>query len=148
MIDSIIDSLKDQVSDSIKGQANVDDSKMDDVMDVIKNVAGQQVAKQMVGGGLDSVMNLFSKNENSSAANSLQSDLSSGIAGGLMEKLGISSSQASQIAAIALPALLKLITDKNSETPDNDPSPLENIFGGKGGGLDDLAGKALGGLFG
>ncbi len=51
-------------------------------------------------------------------------------------------------SSIAIPALINLITKKNSATPDDDPSPLKEIFGtGKssaiGGIAKDLLGKLL-----
>jgi len=147
MIDSIINSLKDQVGDQLKNEANLDNSGMDTVMDVVKSVATEQVGKQLMGGGVDTLMNLFSDKDNKSEANDLQSSMTSGVMDGLTDKLGISSAQASSIANMVLPMLMKLITERNKDTPDDDASPLKDIFGGGGGGLDDLAGKALGGLF-
>jgi len=44
---------------------------------------------------------------------------------------------------VAMPTLVKLITQKNNTTPDNDPSPLQDLFGG-GGGLGGAAKNLLG----
>jgi uncharacterized protein YidB (DUF937 family) len=90
-------------------------------------------------------MNLFSKQPNNTAANQLQSGITSGVINGLAGKLGISKEMAGTIAQIAVPALINLITKKNSETPDDDPSPLNNIFGGIGkGSAGDVARGMLG----
>ncbi len=53
----------------------------------------------------------------------------------LTSKLGLSPEISKTIAAVAIPALINMITKKNSTTPDDDPSPLNEIFGGaaKGG---------------
>jgi hypothetical protein len=40
-----------------------------------------------------------------------------------------------------------LITKKNSETPDDDPSPLNEIFGGKEGDVGGTVGNILGKIF-
>ena len=54
--------------------------------------------------------------------------------------------------SIIIPVLMNMITKKNAETPDNDPSPLNDLFNPKGQGGNDLLGgligKTLGGLFG
>jgi hypothetical protein len=52
----------------------------------------------------------------------------------LTGKLGLSPEVSNNIASVALPQLIKLITRKNSTTPDDDPSPLHELFGGAGGG--------------
>ena len=66
------------------------------------------------------------------------------ITSGLMEKMGMSSSIAKMVSGLVVPKLVSMITDKNSATPDDDASPIQDLLGGNLGGL---AGKALGGLF-
>jgi hypothetical protein len=103
----------------------------------------------MLGGNLSNVMNLFSDKPNNRGADLLQSNISSGVITSLTSKLGLSPEISRTIAAVAIPALINLITKKNSTTPDDDPSPLNEIFGGasKGGLLGGVAKGLLGGLF-
>jgi hypothetical protein len=83
----------------------------------------------MLEGGLDTAMNLFSNKPNNSGASLLQSNITQGIVRGLMQKIGLHSSTATTIAGIAVPLLMNLITKKNNETPEDDPSPLNELFG-------------------
>ena len=144
MIDSVLSALKGQVTGELQQKADVAPNQLDDVFGVVKDAAMGTVGQQMASGGLDAVMNLFSNKSNSTSANTLQSGLTSSIVSGLIEKLGFDSGKSSMIATIVVPALINLITKKNSETPDDDASPLKDMFSG---GLGGAAGSMLGGLF-
>lgn len=146
MIDSIIGLLKDEVSGSLKEKAGVDDSQVNGIMDVVKDVAGEKIGKEMLGGNLGDVKNLFSNKSNSSGADGLQTSITTGVVNGITDKLGISRDKAEMVTNMVIPALMKLITKKNDETSDDDSSSLTDMFGGsdKLGGL----GNKLGGLFG
>jgi uncharacterized protein YidB (DUF937 family) len=145
MIDEILNVLKNEVGGQIMEKANIPSDKLDSVMNVIGDSAKKEVVSQMTSGNLSTMMNLFSNNKNSHGADDLQSSIQNNIVSGLIQKLGLSESIANTISNIAVPALIGLITKKNNETPDDDPSPLNDIFGNvmnnKGGG------NILGGLF-
>ncbi len=146
MLDQIINSLKSEVGGEILSKTNLPSDKLDDVFSIVGKVAGEKVMGEMSGGGLSTVLNLFSNQANSGAANQLQSSITNSVVSGIVSKLGLSQGVANTIAGIVIPALMNLITKKNSQTPDNDPSPLNEIFGG-GGGLGGKVGKILGKFF-
>lgn len=146
MIEQLINSLKSEVGGQITSKTNIPTGKLDQVFSVIGDVTKKEVTGQMLGGNLSDVMNLFSNKPNNSGANQLQSNIGSGVISGLTGKLGLSPDISKSIAAIALPALIKLITAKNNSTPDDDPSPLKELFSGTGkGGLLGAAKNLLGG---
>lgn len=147
MLDSIMNMVKSQVGGQILNQTNLPANQLDGILSVIGDVTKKEVAGQMLGGGLSTVMNLFSDKPNNKPADQLQSNIQSGVIGGLIQKLGISPAMAKTIAAAAIPVIIGLITKKNNETPDDDPSPLQDIFGGQGGLLGGGLGKVLGKLF-
>ena len=140
MLENLIGALKSEVGGQILSQTKLPSNNLDKVFSVIGDVTKKEVTGQMLGGGLSNVMNLFSGQANNSGANLLQTNITSGVIGGLVSKLGLSQDISKNIAQIAIPALINLITKKNSATPDDDPSPLNDIFGGSG------KGKLLGGL--
>ncbi len=144
MLDGILGQIKGQLGDSLQQQEGVDSSQLDGILDIVKSVTGEKVGKQMLGDGLGPVMNLFSNNNNTTEADTLQSDITGGIASSLVEKLGFSGETATNITSTVIPMVINLVTEKNSETPDDDASPLTELFGG--GDLGGLAGK-LGDLF-
>lgn len=146
MLKNLISTLKSEVGGQILNQTKLPANNLDKVFTVIGDVTKKEVTQQMVGGGLSNVMNLFSKQQNNSGANLLQSNITSGVISGLVSKLGLSQDISKNIAQIAIPALVNMITNKNNSTPDDDPSPLNEIFGGasKGGMLGGVAKNLLG----
>ena len=145
MLDQLLGALKSEVGGQIVSQTKLPSGNIDKVFSIIGDVAQKEVSKQMVGGGLSTVMNLFSKQQNNTGANALQSSITSGVVSGLISKLGLSQEMSNNIAQIAVPALVNLITKKNSTTPDNDPSPLNELFGGA---MKSGLGTTAKGLFG
>jgi uncharacterized protein YidB (DUF937 family) len=148
MLENLLGTLKSEVGSQILSQANFPANNLDKVFSVIGDVTKKEVTGQMFGGGLGNVMNLFSNQTNNSGANLLQSNITSGVVSGLVSKLGLSQEMSKTIASVAVPALVNLITKKNSTTPDDDPSPLNDIFGGAkksaiGGIAKNLFGKFL-----
>lgn len=149
MLDQLINSLKSEVGEQLTSQTSLPAGSIDEVFSVIGDVTKKEVTGQMIGGNLSNVMNLFSDKPNNEGANMLQSNITSGVISNLTSRLGLSPQISKTIAAIAIPALINLITRKNNTTPDDDPSPLNDIFGGsgKGGLLGSVAKGMLGGLF-
>lgn len=146
MIENLLQTLKSEVGSQITGQTRLPSGNLDKVFSVIGDVTKKEVTQQMVGGGLSNVMNLFSKQQNNAGANLIQSNITSGVISGLVGKLGLSQDVSKSIAQIAVPALVNMITNKNSRTPDDDPSPLNELFGGsaKSGVLGGVAKNILG----
>jgi uncharacterized protein YidB (DUF937 family) len=148
MLEQLINSLKTEVGGHIMSQTNLPAGQIDQVFSVIGNVAKKEVTGHMLEGNLSDVMNLFSEKPNNPGADRLQSNISSGVITDLTSRLGLSSDIANKIASVALPALVKLITAKNNTTPEDDPSPLTELFGAAGGkGFLGEAAKNLLGKF-
>jgi hypothetical protein len=145
MIESLIEGLKDQIGGQILDKTDVQSNQLPDIFSVIGDTAKTEVKNSMLDGGLDTVMNLFSNKPNNSGANLLQSNITQGIVSGLIQKIGLNSSTATTIAGIAVPLLMNLITKKNNETPEDDPSPLNALFGGNDS-MGNLGGSLLNNL--
>lgn len=145
-MENLINGLKEQVAGKLQSEAGVSGSQIDGIMNVVKNVAGEKIGSELLGGNLGSVMNLFSDKPNTQEADSLQTGLTSGIMEGLIGKLGFDKSKASSIVNIVVPILISFVTGKNNETAEDDSSALTDLFGG-GGDLGNMAKNALGGLF-
>ena len=128
MIENLIEGLKDQIGGQILDKTDVQSDLLPDIFSVIGDTAKTEVENSMLDGGLDTVMNLFSNKPNDSGANLLQSNITQGIVSGLIQKIGLNSSTASTIAGVAVPLLMNLITKKNNETPEDDPSPLNALL--------------------
>lgn len=145
MIENLIEGLKDQIGGQILDKTDVQSDQLPDIFSVIGDTAKTEVKNSMLDGGLDTVMNLFSNKPNNSGANLLQSNITQGIVSGLIQKIGLKNSTATAIAGVAVPVLMNLITKKNNETPDDDPSPLNALFGGNDS-MGNLGGNLLNNL--
>lgn len=143
MIDAIMNQLKQQVGSELQQKEQVNASELNGIFDVVKEQTAEKVGENMLDQGLEGVMSLFSNNDNNKKADSLQASITGGIVDSLQKKLGFSGSKATGIVSIIMPYLLQLLTDKNAETPDDDPSPIKDILGGSMGSIGDK----LGGLF-
>lgn len=148
MLSNIISSLKESVSGELMEKAGVSQDQLPQIFDQIGNVTKEKLGGEVASGNLSSLMNLFSKSDNSSEANGIQSSLTSGIVSSLAGKFGIDEVKASMIAGIVVPKLIGFITNKNSETPDSDSSFLSGMIGGgDSSGMMGKAKDALGGFF-
>lgn len=149
MIDDLIAGIKDQVAGKLQQEEGVSPDQVDGIMDVVKDVSQEKIGGELLSGNLGGVMNLFSDQPNTQEADSLQTNLTSGIMEGLIGKLGIDRSKASSIVNTVAPILIGFLTNKNNETAADDASPLTDLLGGgNSGGLGGIAKDALGGLFG
>ena len=137
MIDAIMNQLKQQVGGQLQQKENISSSELNGILDVVKEQATQKMGENMLDQGIEGVMSLFSNKDNNKQADSLQASITGGIVDSLQKKLGFSGSKATGIVAIIMPYLLKLLTDKNAETPDDDPSPIKDILGGSLGSIGD-----------
>jgi hypothetical protein len=148
MLEKLLGTLKSEVGGQIMNQAQLPAGNLDQVFSIIGDVTKKEVTQQMLGGGLSNVMNLFSSQQNNQAADLIQSNIHAGVVGDLVSKLGLSKDVSGNIASAVIPALVSMITKKNSETPDDDPSPLNEIFGSVAGtgGLGGIAKGLLGRL--
>jgi hypothetical protein len=145
MIENILMGLKDRIGDQILNRTDVKSDQLPAILSVIGDTTKKEVKSTMLEGGLNTVMTLFSNKPNSSGADLLQSNISRGIVSGLVQKIGLKSSTATLIAGLAVPLLMELITKKNNETPEDDPSPLHALFGDGGTG-DGPGGNLLNNL--
>ena len=129
MIESLIEGLKDQISGQILDKTEVRPDQLPGILGIIGDSTRTEVRNSMLEGGPGTVMKLFSNKPNSKSADLLQSNITKSVVSGLIGKIGLKSFTASLIAGIAVPLLMEMITRKNDQTPDDDPSPIHALFG-------------------
>ena len=148
MLEELLSGLKDQALGKINDNPEIPNEKLDDILNIAGEVTKNEVAKESANSGLENVMNLFSKSENNSAANSLQGNILNGVVSQLTQKHGLGKSAATAAASAIIPIVLEKITHKNSSTPDNDASPLADIFGSVISGAMSGGSSKSGGILG
>src|SRR5690554_2414563 len=147
MIEEFLGKLKSEVGGQISGQTDLSSSKMDGVFSVVGDVVKKEATKEMLGGNISGLMDLFSDKPNSASGNQIQSNMFSGIVSDLVSKLGLSKSQSQTITEIALPALISMISKKSSGSSKDTGSVLTDMFGGDDkGGIGGMAKDLLGGF--
>ncbi|HLV92604.1 MAG TPA: hypothetical protein VKX34_05730 [Aequorivita sp.] len=147
MIEEFLGKLKSEVGGQISGQTDVSSSKMDGIFSVVGDVVKKEATKEMLGGNISGLMDLFSDKPNSASGNQIQSNMFSGIVSDLVSKLGLSKSQSQTITEIALPALISMISKKSSGSSKDTGSVLTDMFGGDDkGGIGGMAKDLLGGF--
>ncbi len=149
MLDSILNTVKDQVGKELVAKAGISEQQIDDIFKVAGESTQDVMSSKLSPDMLDGVMNLFSKGSNNNLANGIQNDLINTYISKLISKLGLPESTAKTIAAIAIPKIIEMITGENEKTPPSDMSALLNMFGGNSGSgsMGGALGDALGGLF-
>lgn len=148
MIEQFTGNLKSEIGDRITQETNLSPEHLDGVFSIFGDVLKNEGAKELMGGNLSGLLNLFSDEPNEPEANHIESRVSSGIVSELMGKLGISPDQAQKIVSIGLPVLMGMIAKKGGSGPKKDSSFLNDLLGGGNqGGIGGLAGNILGGLF-
>ncbi len=145
MFDNLVKELKDELAGKLTQIPDLNSDKLDAIFDIAGKEVTKQVGSQLLSGNVSTLTNLFSKQENNSSANSLMNSLSQGITNQLVSKLGFNNSTAGTIVKMILPAIIEKITAFNSQTPDDDDSPLRKLFGGGDGDKGDSA-SGIGGL--
>ncbi len=145
MLGQLLKNLQGETNEKLAEIPEFDSNKSEDAVNIAGEVVNEEVGKELESGNKETLMNLFSDNENSENANKVEGKVKNGVISKLISKLGIDKNVASKVATAVVPNLLKKVTDENKKTPEDDPSPLENLFKrdngknkGIGGIVDDL----------
>ncbi|MBL8003360.1 MAG: hypothetical protein JNL05_15510 [Flavobacteriales bacterium] len=144
MLDQLLSTLQGQLAPELMNKIGLDQKQASGSI----NAAAASV-KQVLGSGdgfgMDDVLNLFSSAKNTSAADGILGNIGKVFEQKLTGEVGLNGQQAGGVAALVLPALTQLLSDKVGGNAAN----LQGLLGGLAGG-NDLAGMAkglLGGLF-
>jgi len=144
MLEQLLQGLQGEVGQEVQEKAGINSDMMSQIMKMAGGVAAQHAVKEIAGGGIGNLMNLFSNKPNNSSANSIQGNIANSVVSNLVEKMGIDGGKADMITKMVLPSIMNMITKKNNETPENDTSPLESLFGGnQADGISNLIGGFL-----
>ncbi len=148
MIDGIMDNLKGGMVGDLMSKFGLDESKAGDVFKAAGESTKETMSEKVMSGGLDTVMNLFSKKDNGASENGLLGGLQDNFIGKITSQLGLDSGMAKNISDMIIPKITGMITNKNEETDSSDTSSIMSMFSGGGAsGIADSLKKGLGGLF-
>ncbi|GGG88154.1 hypothetical protein GCM10011416_00490 [Polaribacter pacificus] len=144
MFDSILDSLKGEVGNTLMSKLGLSEAEVDKTMQGSKEAMETTITNEAKNNGMDTLVNLFSDKTNTSGASNLLGTLGSNLISSLTSK-GFDSSKSSSIATIILPVITNLLSSKIG----GDSSNLTSILGSDGISdmIEDKAKGFLKGLF-
>ena len=149
MLEEILKSVKGDLGGQLMDKLGMTDSETDKSFDVLGGSLQNIIGQETKGGGLSTLTNLFSDEDNSKDSDSLLDKLGGSLMGDLVGKAGLSQTKASGFKDLVLPLVISLISKKVGGNSDL----LGSLLGGgqSSGGLGKIAGSALksglGGLF-
>lgn len=140
MIDQLINELKGKVGGDLVGKLGLDKGQADGAL----QAAGSSVQEVIGGKGadLDTVLNLFSKDSNTTGANDLMGRLGSTFLGKLTGQVGLDVGKAGSVKDLIMPLLTNMLAEKIGGNKDM----LGSLMGGKANELMGSVGGKLGGL--
>lgn len=141
MIEQLLKGLQGETGGELSKISGFDTNQLNDVFKVAGNVVSNDVSSQIKGGNKDTLMNLFSGNQNNNSANNVQNSMNNSVVSELATKLGMDKNIAKKIAAVIMPAVIGKVTRENNKTADDDFSGIENLFGGGAGNIGGMLNK-------
>ena len=147
MLDNIISLVKDQAFNAITNNAQIPEDKKDAAVETTTSTIVNELKDHLTPANISSIVSLFgSGSGNTTPANTMTSSIQNSVVSALSQKVGLSPAIASTIASTVVPAIIGLISKKDSDPNDsfNVKSLVESFAGHDKGGI---LGK-LGSLFG
>ncbi|MBT8195074.1 MAG: hypothetical protein KJO64_01505 [Bacteroidia bacterium] len=161
MLDSIINSVKDQVGEKLQSAIGLDAGKAGESVKVAGESMFDTLKSTVTSGKLGALKSLLGSGENGEEGNGILNSINSNVVSSLTEKIGLSADQASSAGKELVPSLLNGLKEKvtggdgslnlgslTSMLGVGDiAGKLGDMAGGVTGAAGDVAGKA-GGILG
>ncbi|MBK7029075.1 MAG: hypothetical protein IPH45_07625 [Bacteroidales bacterium] len=138
MLENLLQLVKENAGEAIINNPVIPNEKNDEAISTASNSIFSSLQEQVQSGGLDSITGLFSGG--SSASGNLVNGISGKAVGDLMNKFGIDSGAATQIASQLIPTVMNKLVSKTNDPNDSSfdlQGILGSLTGGKSGGLMD-----------
>ncbi len=146
MLDEILETLKSQAGPDLMNKIGLNEQQTSGSI----NAAADSV-KQVIGGGdgfgMDDMLNLFSNEQNNAGADGILNNITSVFNTKLTGDVGLNAEQAGGVQSLILPMIMNLLSGKVGGNANNLQGLIGSFMGGQGGGLADVAGGMLKGLF-
>lgn len=148
MLENLLQLVKDNANDDIINNAHIPNEKNDHVVEETANSLFEGLKEQANGGHMQDLLQMFQSGGNlGTSGNPIMNNLTSGVAGNLMQKLGISNEAAMSVVAGILPKVMNSFVNKTNDPNDssfNLGGILGSLTGGKTNGMDL---SAIGSMF-
>ncbi|GEM_PF-1555431 len=147
MLENILSLVKNTVSGSIANNSQVPEEKKSEAIETTANAVTDGLKQNFSLDNMGNLMNLF-KGGSSVQSNPVTSSIQSTVANALSQKVGLSSTIATAIAATVVPMVMKAIAGKVNDPNEKgfDLQNLMNAFGGTENKTQSVGNEILGGL--
>lgn len=145
MLDKITNLVRQYAGDAIKNNAAIPGEKSDEaITDAATSiVSGFKTA--IANGNISKVTDFFNGGKEAAAKSPIETDIEVGYANNLMQKFGLNSGVAGQLAGTIIPIVLKQLVSKANDPGDSSFDVKSIIASLAGGNVSDLMGKFGGG---
>ena len=148
MLENLLQLVKDNANDDIINNAHIPNEKNDHAVEETANSLFEGLKEQANGGHMQDLLQMFQSGGNlGTSGNPIMNNLTSGVAGNLMQKLGISNEAAMSVVAGILPKVMNSFVNKTNDPNDSSfdlGGILGSLTGGKTNGMDL---SAIGSMF-
>ncbi|BDD01527.1 hypothetical protein PEPS_38070 (plasmid) [Persicobacter psychrovividus] len=139
------------LQDMLKTQSNLGPSEASEAAKLSGESLMEGLKDNISSGNTSEMISMFTQKEDVSNSHPMVSGMIANLSGKVANQLGVSTGVASNVANMAIPFVINLISSKfrNSEHSQDASGLMSMIAGGSGGGgIIDQAKGLLGGLFG
>ncbi len=145
MLDSILSLGKGELQKMLSQQTGLQGNQTDEAVEVTRDTVGNGLKDELMKGNFSGVMDLFNGKAPTTTSNPIVSGITSNLVRNLAAKIGISESVAQQVAAIAIPFIMNMLSSDKTGKASNEQDLVEKLGMGGDSGLGGLL-KNLGGL--
>lgn len=138
MIENLINLVKENAGDSIINNPAIPNERNDEAVGLASSSIMDTLKGAVANGNIGDLVGMFS-NGNNAAASPLAENMKGGFMQNLMEKFGLDSAQAANIANNLIPGILSKFVNKTNDPNDNSfdlQDILQNVSGGAGNGFN------------
>lgn len=146
MIENLLNLVREHSAESIVANPAIPNEHNEAAISEASNGIASALKSQLTSGNTDQLTSLFS-NVSNLGSSPLVGNIIQSVAGNLMQKFGISASQAGSIAGSLIPGVMTSLVNKTNDPQDNSftmEGIMSSLTGGKGG-IGNLLGGLLGG---
>lgn len=137
MIEQLLSTIKQTSQEVIEQNPDVPNDQNEAVSNIASESIAGSIQNMMSNGGIAGIMSMFSGNNAAGEGNPAIQNVTSDLSGNLMNKLGISSEQATGMAGSIIPMIISKLFNKSGGGGGFDLSSiLGSLTGGQGGGFD------------
>ncbi|UKJ09052.1 DUF937 domain-containing protein [Solitalea lacus] len=124
MLDNLLNLVKQYADDAIVQNPDIPNEQNDAAINVASSSIFNSLQSQATSGGIANLLNMFSGGTDNTA---VTNNVTSNVAGSLMEKLGLDTTKAQGIATTLVPQVLNSLVSKTND-PNESSFSLNGVF--------------------